>query len=80
MGIVEGSGTGINVSGIVYERRLFSTRKYVAGVNAGGIFLSEPIEMPMSTKESFENSKVGQAVKEIRARISKKCSSKSTKA
>lgn len=66
MGIEEGSGIGINVSGIVYERHLVTSKKWMAGTNAGGIFLSDPIEMPMNLRESFENSKLGLVINKER--------------
>lgn len=62
MNIEKGSGIGVNVSGIVYERRWVTSKKWVAGTNAGGILLSEPIEMYMSLQENFENSRLGQII------------------
>ena len=74
MGIENDSDVGVNISGIVYDRGLFTSTKWVAGTNAGGIYLGDPIRMTMSLRESLENSRLGQAIN--RARVSRQTTQK----
>lgn len=58
-------------SGIVYERGLVTSKKWMAGTNAGGLLLSDFFQVPMGLGESVANSKLGQAVQEVKTRRQK---------
>jgi len=50
-------------AGLPYiHRKLVTSDKWVAGVNAGGILFSEITEVSMPASESFANSRSGQLV------------------
>lgn len=65
-------------SGTVYERGVFTSKKWMAGTNAGGLLLSDFFQVSMSLGESFANSILGRAVQEIRTRLQKSQPSKPT--
>lgn len=45
-----------------YNKKLFTSDKWFAGTNVGGIFFSDIHELSMSARESFRNSIIGRLV------------------
>lgn len=51
------------------ERRILTSRKWVAGTNAGGILFTDICELPISRSESFTNSKIGEAISKVKSKL-----------
>lgn len=47
------------------NRKLVTSDKWVAGLNAGGIFFSDIEEIPMTMTKSFRNSRLGQLIERV---------------
>lgn len=51
------------------ERKLVTSKKWVAGTNAGGLLFTDIHELPISRRESFSNSNIGQAISKVKSRF-----------